>query len=476
MSQLSIENVINISVSEPQTGIGAYNTSNLALFSSEAYESSFGNDGYKIYLDPTEVAEDFGSDSKTYAQALAVFSQQPNILANGGYLVIFAMITEVVNFALSGLPASGSFTITFPQGTTAAIDWDATAEEIQDIVRAIEGLEQAVVTGKPLDEAFSIALKGVYGSQALPSIGGVGLETSAPVSITITPSEHTDGETIAEAITRTIGTVQYFGIMGSDIYSQSDMLAAAAVVQAVNKIAFFVQSDAGAIDEGGELDLLRTGGFSKSRGLYYGVSASNSDPLVYQAAYAGRALSTVFNGSNTTQTMHLKDLNGVQPDSTVDQTALNKAKLAGADVYISIQGISKLFTSGANGFFDDVYNLGWFVGDLQIATFNVLAQTSTKIAQTENGVNSLKSAARQVCEQAKTNQFVAPGRWTNPTTFGNQQDLFNNVQERGYYIYSQPVSQQSSAARQARQAPVIQLAIKYAGAIHSASIIVNINQ
>src|SRR5208283_750236 len=108
---LQLTNVINISVSEAQTGIGEYNTSNLALFSHEPYADTFGVLGYKIYLDPTEVGIDFGSASETFAQANAVFSQQPNILAGGGYLVIIPFVEDIQNFALSGIPASGTFVL-----------------------------------------------------------------------------------------------------------------------------------------------------------------------------------------------------------------------------------------------------------------------------------------------------------------------------------------------------------------------------
>jgi hypothetical protein len=229
-------------------------------------------------------------------------------------------------------------------------------------------------------------------------------------------------ETLDAAVTRTADLVQYFGLMSTQIESGADMQDAAAVVQALNKIAFFVQRASGSIDSGGDLDDLRTGGFTQSRGLYYGA-ATDLAALQMQAAYAGRALSVNFSGSNTTTTMHLKDLTGVQPDPSMTQTLLNKAQDAGADVYASFQGVPKVYTSGANSFFDQVYNLQWFVGALQVAGFNFLAQASTKIPQTESGMDGLKGAYRAVCEQAVTNQYVAPGTWNSPTTFGNQADL-----------------------------------------------------
>jgi hypothetical protein len=373
--QLELSNVINISVSATPNGVSAFNTSNLAIFSGDTPGMSFGSLGYKIYLEPTEVATDFGSTSITYKQALAIFSQQPNILGADGYLVVIPFLSS---------------------------------------------------------------------------------------------------ETLADAVTRTKDLVQYFGVQSTAIESQVDMLAAAAVVQALNKVAFFVQRASASIQSGGSLDLLQTGNFSHSRGLYYGAAA-DLDALLFQASYAGRALSTNFSGSNTTQTMHLKDLAGVQPDPSITQTYLNLAVAAGADTYPSLQGVAKVYCSGKNQFFDQVYNLGWFVGALEVAGFNFLAQASTKIPQTEAGMDGLKGAYRNVCEQGVSNQYMAPGSWTSPISFGSQSDLLQNISQRGYYIYSAPVATQSQVDRVARKAPLIQIAIKEAGAIQSSTVVVNIN-
>ena len=106
--------------------------------------------------------------------------------------------------------------------------------------------------------------------------------------------------------------------MSAQIETQSHMLAAAAVVQTLNAVGFFVQDTTATIASGGALDLLRTGGFSQSRGLFYGDTTS-PNALVMMASYAGRALSTVFQGSLTTSTMHLKQLIGVQPDPLITQ-------------------------------------------------------------------------------------------------------------------------------------------------------------
>lgn len=471
--QLSLTNIINISVAQAQAGIGDYNTSNVALFSDEAYANSFGTDGYKIYLSPTEVATDFGTNSKTYAMANALFSQKPNILAGNGYLVVIPFIVEVQDLALDGVPASGVFQLVFTEGTTAAINWNDSAAQIQAKIQAVSGLEQVTVSGTLASQDIKVHFAGKYGNQAAITVSGNTLQTSAPAAINFTITQETAAEDLNAAIVRTADLIQYFGVMGSLIFSQAEMLAAAATIQALNKIAFFVSRTAADIDPGGMLDLLRSGGYTQSRGLYYGDTTAAA--LDMMAAYVGRGLSTDFSGANTTSTMHLKDLATIQPDPSMTQTLLNKAQAAGVDVYASFQGVAKTFCSGENRFFDQVYNLQWFVGALQVAGFNFLAQSATKIPQTESGIDGLKSAYRNICEQAVTCQYSAPGEWQSATTFGKQADFLANIRQRGYYIYSIPVAQQSVTDRAARKAPLVEIALKEAGAVHSSSVIVFIN-
>ena len=474
MPNLSINNVINISVATTGQGIGAYNTSNIAILTSEFPNySSFGLLGYKLYLSPTDVETDFGSTSKTYKEALAIFSQQPNILANGGYLAIIQTLSEMQTVTFDSVATSGTFILSFLEGSTAAINWNDNAAAIQTKIRAIAGLESVQVTGSIASKTLTIEFDGKYGDQTPVSVISNTLEAGiTPVGAVV--AEQTKGETYSECISRTDSLVPYFGVMCADILLEAEMLLCAALVQSMNKLMFFVSKTVADVAPGGMLDKLKTGSLTHSRGLFYG-NGSTEDALVMMASYAGRGLSTNFSGSNTTQTMHLKDLSGVQPDASVNQTILSQCQVAGVDCYVSIQGVAKVFCSGGNTFFDDIYNLQWLVGALQVAGFNVLAQVATKVAQTEDGLTSLKGAYRSVLEQAKNNQFIAPGSWTNPTTFGVQQDLLDNISQRGYYIYSLPVSQQTAVDRAARKAPVISMAIKYAGSVHSSSVIVNVN-
>ena len=373
---LNLSNVITVSISQAGQGISAYNTSNLALFTRETASASFGTDGFKIYLSPTEVGNDFGTGSETFKMANAIFSQQPNILANQGSLII----------------------IEFSSNT----------------------------------------------------------------------------ETLGEAITRTTNLVQYFGVIASEIIDETDGKAAAAIVQPLNKMLGLVSRTEADILASAYFDDIRVATQNKTRCLYHGL-ATDSEALVMLASFFSRGLSVNFRGTNTTHTMHLKDLTGVQPGN-ITQTLLTAAQSAGVDVYSSFQGVAKTFISGANEFFDQVYNRAWFSGKLEVDAFNFLAQSSTKIPQTEAGMDNLKSVFRKVCEEAVNNGYFAPGEWNLPETFGNQDDFYENIRQRGYYIYSRPISLQSPSDRESRIAPIVQIAAKESGALHSASVIVNINK
>ena len=61
--------------------------------------------------------------------------------------------------------------------------------------------------------------------------------------------------------------------------------------------------------------------------------------------------------------------------------------------------------------------------------------------------------------------------WNSALTFGDPEDMKRNITEKGYYIYSLPIAQQSQADREDRLAPVVQLALKYSGAIHKSDLL-----
>lgn len=280
------------------------------------------------------------------------------------------------------------------------------------------------------------------------------------------------GVTLTEAITAVKDSV-YFGACGHTwANDDTEVTAAATYCQSIRRMLFVASATAADLTTGLLADL-QAASLTHARCLYHSDSAQLE---AWKWGYAGRAMSTNFAGSNTTQTMHLKQIVGVTADTGITSTVLSNAQAAGVDVYVSIAGRASVFTSGENGFFDDIFNLNWIVGSLEVAGFNLLAGTSTKIPQTEEGMLVLKAAYQTVCDQAVTNRFVGPGSWTSADTFGDPQDFNRAIGLKGYFLYSSPVALQSAADRASRKAPLVQIALKYQGAVHSTSVIIFVNK
>ena len=150
-NSLSISNFITFQVATPQVGVGAPNTANLAIFSREAYNPSFGTAGYKIYLSPAQAALDWGTSSNTYAMVLEAFSVQPNILNAGGYVVVIPFLNSAQNqqvaVTFTGVPASGNWYLEYNGVLTSALAYNETAANLQTALRAVSGLSSATATG-----------------------------------------------------------------------------------------------------------------------------------------------------------------------------------------------------------------------------------------------------------------------------------------------------------------------------------------
>jgi len=288
-------------------------------------------------------------------------------------------------------------------------------------------------------------------------------------------------ESVQDALIRMSDVIFFEGVLiDEEMDSQATAFAnLAAYCQAAGKIFGYCSSVIANLQPGSILDLVRQAGDSYTRTMYYGNpllnGASAQQTQIFAAAYLGRGMSVDFTGSFTMATMNLKALATITPDQTIGQTQWSLAQTAGVDIYPSTSGIPGVQSFGANQFFDQVYGRAWLGFQLATEGFNYLAQTSTKVPQTEDGIIGLQNAYAQACAQGVRNGYLAPGAWTLSTKFGNPSDLVRNVADYGYYLYHTPVAKQSSADRAERKAPLIQIAAQEAGAVQQSSVIVNIN-
>ena len=311
-------------------------------------------------------------------------------------------------------------------------------------------------------------------SQKPNLLAGNGYLVIAPLIVTgESPSEVV--ESLSDALSRVKAQIYFGGWMTNKKAEDEEVIAAAQLNETLESIYLLgsgdiadFTADTGLFDKVSKLSLSRT------KLLYYGDSTENLDNMRgFVSAYAGRGFSVNFAAQNSTITMNLKDLVGVSPDSTVTEAIYQNAEQLGVDMYVAYNGLPKIVSNGNPLYFDDIYNRLWFELTMRVELFNALATTSTKIPQTETGMNNLKSAARAVCQRGVYNGFMAPGTWNGTDTFGDQDDFYRNIEDFGFYVYSAPVSQQSQSERETRVAPVVQVACKQAGAIHKMNLIIN---
>lgn len=201
----------------------------------------------------------------------------------------------------------------------------------------------------------------------------------------------------------------------------------------------------------------------------------SSSSIYAIASFFGRAFSVNFNGNNTTITLMYKQEPGISGEElTTDQANVLQAKRCNVFVdYVNDTMIIQYGVMSGSAYFDEIHGLDWFQDEVQTAVYNLLYTSTTKIPQTDSGVNQLVNAIGGACDQAVSNGLAAPGTWTGPS-FGTL--VSGQYLKLGYYIYSQPLALQSQADREARKAPPIQIALKLAGAIQEADIIIQVNR
>ena len=191
-------------------------------------------------------------------------------------------------------------------------------------------------------------------------------------------------------------------------------------------------------------------------------------------SFLARALSVNFAGSNTTITMKFKTEPSVTPEPVTELQA-SQAKALGINYYAYYDTVPLVAEGTVIGgrFFDEVHILDWFCDAVQKNVFGVLYQSPNKVPLTDAGTHRLQAAVESACRDGVKNGAFAPGIW-NGDPFGNLET--GDRLDTGYYIYADTVDNLSPSDRQERRAPPIQVALKLAGAIHFADVIVNFDR
>lgn len=201
---------------------------------------------------------------------------------------------------------------------------------------------------------------------------------------------------------------------------------------------------------------------------------SSNSPYA-SCSFFGRAFSVDFTQQNATITLMFKQEPGVVAEVlTTDQANVLQSKRCNVfTAYNNDTSIIQYGTMAGPAFFDEIHGLDWLQNAIQTAVYNVLYTSTSKVPQTNAGINQFTNAIGGICDQAVFNGLAAPGVWNAPG-FGQLQQ--GQYLKSGYYIFAQSVDLQSESDRAARKAPPIQVAIKLAGAVQSVDVLVNVNR
>lgn len=293
---------------------------------------------------------------------------------------------------------------------------------------------------------------------------------------TLATSESGEVETLVEAVNAVLDYSSWYGLAvasaDEEAFSDKDILAVAAAIEAAGQSRVFaVTTDsAETLSATSTSDLasrLKAAGYARTF-----IQYSTHSPYAAISAFA-RAFTVNFTGSNTTLTLKFK----IEP--TVTYETLNSSQASALDaknanVFVLFANDSAILQQGimSNGdFFDERHGLDWLQNYVQTNLYNLLYTSGSKIPQTEAGITRLMCNVEASMDQAVTNGLVAAGLW-NSGDIGQLSS--GDTLTKGYYVYAQPLAEQAQSDREARKAPLIQVACKLAGAVHYADVQINV--
>ena len=291
---------------------------------------------------------------------------------------------------------------------------------------------------------------------------------------TLAEGEEATVETLLQAVNASLQYTNWYGLAIADSADlvEADVISVAAAIEAssLSRILAVTTDDVNVLVAGNTDNIgykLKAAGYGRTFWQY-----SSSSKYAAISAF-GRAFTVNFTGNNTTITLKFKTEPGVTYETLTTAQAAAIDAING-NVYVYYANDTAIIQQGvmANGdFFDERHGLDWLQNYVQTNLYNLLYTSTTKIPQTDAGVTRLMTNVEASLDQAVNNGLVAPGVW-NGGPIGQIQS--GDTLTKGYYVYADAVANQAQSDREARKSPVIQAAIKLAGAIHYGDVQINV--
>ena len=431
------------------------------------------------------IATDFGSTSPEYLAAQAFFSQspQPTEVQIGRWAkeatngLIRGRILSTSEQAISNFTSieSGAFDVTIDGSVV-----NVTAVDLSECsnLNAVASAVTEKLTSKGTclwdGQRFVIKSATTGTSSTVSAVTNTGLTVLMGLEADTTMVNGAPAESLVEAVTALLDTTSWYMAFVSGDYEVEDAMAAAGLIEASSptRIIAFTSMDTNELDPqktdtlGAQLNAL---GYNHSLVMYSSTNESAA------ASVLGRMSTVNFEGSNTTITLKFKQCPGVVAENLLLSQA-NALKAKNVNVFAAYDNDTSILQEGVMSggwFIDERHGLDWLQNRVQTDLWNLLYTSTTKVGQDEAGATQLVSTVNRSLDQGVTNGLIGPGVW-NGTGFGSLST--GDTLSTGYYVYIQPMDEQSQSDREARKAPPIQIAVKLRGAIHFVDVAITVNR
>lgn len=493
---LPVNRIVNVGINLSPLGAQALNFDSLLVMG----DSNVINvtDRIRSYASLAAVATDFGTTAPEYLAALDFFAQVPqptqlyigrwaqaathglmlcgslsateqtiatwNAIVDGGFKLVVdgGAATEVANLnfsAAANLNAVATIinTAIATAGLAATCSWNGTRFVFQSTSTGAASTIGALQTAAGGDVDISATLKGTA-ALLYQKVTGIVAETAVA----------------AVAIMDALQT-QWYGLMFASTHIvDADHLAIGAYIEAdtIPHVYGITTNEAAAITTNDTTSigyLVKQLGYNRTL-----VQYCSADPYAI-ASFFGRAFTVDFTGNMTAITMMFQDEPGIVAEN-LTSTQANALNTNNYNYFAAFNNNTNIVVNGkvASGqYFDTIWGLDWLANTIQTNVYNALISANTKIPQTDAGMHTIATQIEAACQQGVDNGLLGPGVWS---VAGFGQLKTGGYLDKGFYIYTPPISTQSSAARIARQSVPFQVAAMLAGAVQSVSVTVNVSQ
>lgn len=431
------------------------------------------------------IATDFGATSPEYLAAQAFFSQspQPSDVQIGRWAksatngLIRGRILSTSEQAISNFTSvdSGAFDVTIDGSVVNVTGVDLSeCSNLNAVASAVT--EKLTSKGTCLWDGQRFVIKSATTgtSSTVSTVTNTGLSVVMGLEAGTTMVNGAQAESLVEAVTALLDSTAWYMAFVSGEYEAEDAIAAAGLIEAASpsRVIAFTSMDTAELDAqdtdtlGAQLNAL---GYNHTLVMYSSTNASAAASLL------GRMSTVNFEGSNTTITLKFKQCPGVVAENLLTSQA-NALRAKNVNVFAAYDNDTSILQEGVMSggwFIDERHGLDWLQNRVQTDLWNLLYTSTTKIGQDEVGSTQLVNCVNASLEQGVTNGLIGPGVWNgSPIGALNQGDTLAT----GYYVYIQPMDEQSQSDREARKAPPIQAAIKLRGAIHFVDVAITVNR